>query len=69
MSNEPPATADRRTVPENDFELPVEGFQGTPEEIERQWFEQVYTGRGDSMLAVDLAGRDHGLGARRRACR
>jgi OPT family oligopeptide transporter len=22
-------------------------FQGTPEEIEQQWFEQVYTGRGD----------------------
>ena len=32
-----------------DFELPVEGFQGTPEEIERQWFEKVYKGRGDSM--------------------
>ena len=30
----------------------MEGFQGTPEEIERQWFEQVYTGRGDSMLQL-----------------
>ncbi len=29
--------------------LPVHGFQGTPEEIERQWYEQVYRGRGDSM--------------------
>jgi uncharacterized oligopeptide transporter (OPT) family protein len=29
--------------------LPIEGFRGTPEEIERQWFEQVYRGRGDSM--------------------
>jgi OPT family oligopeptide transporter len=29
--------------------LPVQGFQGTPEEIERQWYEQVYRGRGDSM--------------------
>src|SRR5882672_5723770 len=27
--------------------LPVRGFQGTPEEIERQWYEQVYVGRGD----------------------
>src|SRR3954468_20920504 len=39
-------------VPETsaaDFELPIEGFQGTPEEIERQWFEKVYRGRGDSM--------------------
>ena len=27
----------------------MEGFSGTPEEIERQWFEKVYRGRGDSM--------------------
>ncbi|MCL4192449.1 MAG: OPT/YSL family transporter [Thermoguttaceae bacterium] len=33
-------------------ELPVAGFQGTPEEIERQWFEQVYRGRGDSMAQL-----------------
>jgi OPT family oligopeptide transporter len=32
-----------------EFELPVEGFTGTPEEIERQWFEKIYRGRGDSM--------------------
>lgn len=32
-----------------DFMLPVDGFSGTPEEIERQWFEKVYRGRGDSM--------------------
>jgi uncharacterized oligopeptide transporter (OPT) family protein len=31
------------------FDLPIEGFKGTPEEIERQWLEQVYRGRGDSM--------------------
>ena len=29
--------------------LPVRGFSGTPEEIERQWYEQVYRGRGDRM--------------------
>src|SRR5262245_37405613 len=29
--------------------LPVQGFQGSPEEIERQWYEQVYRGRGDTM--------------------
>jgi uncharacterized oligopeptide transporter (OPT) family protein len=29
--------------------LPVQGFSGTPEEIERQWYEQVYRGRGDRM--------------------
>jgi putative OPT family oligopeptide transporter len=27
----------------------VDGFKGTAEEIERQWFEKVYTGRGDRM--------------------
>src|ERR1017187_9296493 len=35
--------------PAVEFKLPVEGFTGTPEEIERQWFEKVYKGRGDSM--------------------
>src|SRR5262244_560647 len=29
--------------------LPVQGFSNAPEEIERQWYEQVYRGRGDSM--------------------
>ena len=29
--------------------LAIRGFRGTPEEIERQWYEQVYTGRGDRM--------------------
>jgi OPT family oligopeptide transporter len=41
-----------QTIPpetEKDFVLPVDGFTGTPEEIQRQWFEQVYRGRGDSM--------------------
>ncbi len=38
--------------PNDDFELPVGGFEGTPDEIERQWFEQVYRGRGDSMLQL-----------------
>ncbi|MGO8836107.1 MAG: OPT family oligopeptide transporter [Limisphaerales bacterium] len=36
-------------TPAAEFELPVKGFTGTPEEIERQWFEKVYRGRGDSM--------------------
>ncbi len=38
--------------PDDDFELPIGGFQGTAEEIERQWFEQVYKGRGDSMAQL-----------------
>ncbi|MGA7726083.1 MAG: hypothetical protein WCA95_12465, partial [Opitutaceae bacterium] len=28
-----------------DDALRVDGFKGTPEEIERQWFREVYTGR------------------------
>jgi uncharacterized oligopeptide transporter (OPT) family protein len=32
--------------------LPVAGFKGTPEEIERRWYEEVYRGRGDSMAQL-----------------
>src|SRR5438445_9977100 len=32
--------------------LPIAGFQGTPEEIERQWYERVYRGRGDRMAQL-----------------
>ena len=34
------------------FKPPVEGFTGTAEEIERQWFEQIYRGRGDTMAQL-----------------
>ena len=37
---------------ERDRPLPVAGFKGTPEEIEQQWYEQVYRGRGDSMAQL-----------------
>lgn len=37
-----------------DIDLPLAGFQGTPEEVERQWYEQVYKGRGDSMKQLTL---------------
>ena len=43
------STSRRATVP---AVLPIEPFRGTPEEIERQWYEQVYRGRGDSMLQL-----------------
>src|SRR6476661_3933056 len=36
------------TVSDADLDLPIKGFEGTPEEIERQWFEKIYTGRGDT---------------------
>jgi putative OPT family oligopeptide transporter len=37
---------------EADQPLPVAGFKGTSEEIERQWYEQVYRGHGDSMAQL-----------------
>src|ERR1700745_1264719 len=43
------AATDQRDRP-----LPVAGFKGTPEEIEQQWYEQVYRGRGDSMAQLTL---------------
>lgn len=42
----------QQTGGEENFELQVEGFKGTPEQIEDQWFEQVYKGRGDSMAQL-----------------
>jgi len=48
--DKPPATDSPATSDiNNDLPLRVDGFTGTPEEIERQWFEQVYRGRGDVM--------------------
>jgi OPT family oligopeptide transporter len=35
-----------------DGSLPVSGFKGTPDEIDRQWYEEVYRGRGDSMAQL-----------------
>ncbi len=37
-----------------DYELPIEGFKGTPDEIERQWFEKCYKGRGDTIAQLTL---------------
>jgi OPT family oligopeptide transporter len=37
---------------ERDRQLPVAGYKGTPQQIERQWYEQVYRGRGDSMAQL-----------------
>jgi hypothetical protein len=41
-----------RATDEEDRPLPVAGFKGTPEEIERQWYEQVFRGHGDSMAQL-----------------
>jgi uncharacterized oligopeptide transporter (OPT) family protein len=48
----PEVLATQAPLPGEDFELPIAGFRGTPEEIERQWFEKVYKGRGDSMAQL-----------------
>jgi putative OPT family oligopeptide transporter len=37
---------------EQEGPLPVTGFKGTPEEIEQQWYEQVYRGHGDRMAQL-----------------
>lgn len=29
--------------------LPIDGFKGTPDEIEQQWYDQIYKGSGDRM--------------------
>ena len=49
MKETSPTTLKESIKHDEEFKLPVEGFTGTPEEIQRQWFEQVYRGRGDSM--------------------
>ena len=36
------------------LDLPIQGFQGTPDEIEREWFEKIYTGRGDTQKQLTL---------------
>lgn len=57
MSQNPskPADAEQNqaeTGPYANFELQVEGFKGTPDEIERQWYEKVYRGRGDTLAQL-----------------
>lgn len=48
-SDQPGTPAPPGHPSEAEFELPIAGFTGTPDEIERQWYEQVYRGRGDTM--------------------
>jgi uncharacterized oligopeptide transporter (OPT) family protein len=56
MSNPTAPAGANAAGPENhsSFHLPLEGFKGTSEEIERQWFEQVYQGRGDVMKQLTV---------------
>jgi len=45
-------TEQRPELTDQAFELPLDGFKGTPEEQDRQWFEQCY--RGDSQRQLTL---------------
>jgi len=57
MAKTPPTAPRSAGTPAPDHDdrpLPIEGFQGTPDEVERQWYEQVYKGRGDSMPQLTL---------------
>src|SRR5262247_2720355 len=48
----PPIDLSVEATDQRDRPLPVLGFKGTPEEIEREWYEQVYRGQGDSMAQL-----------------
>lgn len=47
----PPTDSDEAQAPASCLEkpLPLEGFRGTPDEIEQQWYDRVYLGSGDRM--------------------
>src|SRR5262249_50794759 len=48
----PPMALSAGATDVRDRPLPVAGFIGTPEAIERHWYEEVYRGRGDSMAQL-----------------
>jgi putative OPT family oligopeptide transporter len=48
----PPSLSDETAAAHaayDNYELPVEGFTGSAEEIERQWYQACYLGRGDTI--------------------
>jgi uncharacterized oligopeptide transporter (OPT) family protein len=55
MPNPDPAATNHSAGPTNyDAPLRVEGFKGTSEEVEQQWLEEVYRGRGDRLPQLTL---------------
>jgi hypothetical protein len=40
-----------------EYELPLAGFTGTPEEKDRQWFEQCYRGDSQRQLTWECSRR------------
>src|SRR4051812_49278345 len=50
----PSAAPPREDLSDKALDLAIQGFKGTPEEIERQWFDLVYKGRGDSQKQLTV---------------
>src|SRR5947209_8550458 len=48
----PPPELPAAPTDEQEQPLHVAAFKGTPEQVERQWYEQVYRGHGDSMAQL-----------------
>ena len=44
-----PKPVDAPIDPYENYDLPKQGFKGSPEEIERQWYETCFLGRGDTV--------------------
>ena len=49
-----PKSGEDHAAAGDDRPLRVDGFTGTPEDIERQWYDEVYRGRGDTMPQLTL---------------
>jgi uncharacterized oligopeptide transporter (OPT) family protein len=45
---------DSSIVQDAERALRIEGFSGTPAQIDRQWYEEVYRGRGDTLRQLTL---------------
>jgi len=50
-----PKPVDAPFDPYENYDLPIKGFKGSPDEIERQWYEACFLGRGDTVK--QLTGR------------
>ncbi len=50
----PDAPAHGPHDPYAEYVMPIEPFRGSPEEVERAWFERCYRGRGDSIPQLTL---------------
>src|SRR5262249_7158644 len=48
----PPMEVSAGAIDQQERPLHVTAFKGTHEEVERQWYEQVYRGHGDSMAQL-----------------